>query len=265
MKNNGSVNVLGVPFSRVSIEETLDYMTQWALSKEPHHVVAVNPECVMIAQGDDEFRSVLQRASLRLADGVGIVWAARLLGRPVKGRVTGVDTVRAFSRIASERGFRFFLLGAAPGIAEKAAEVLVKENEGLQIVGTYAGSPSPAEEEAICERIRSVRPHALFVAYGAPRQDVWLARNQEKLAVPLVMGVGGTLDFIAGSVRRAPHWMQRTGLEWLYRLSQEPSRWKRMLRLPHFAILVIMDKLKTRNQKRDDDGEVELDGKSPGR
>jgi N-acetylglucosaminyldiphosphoundecaprenol N-acetyl-beta-D-mannosaminyltransferase len=246
----GTVNILGIPFNRISMEDTLKHMTQWATSDELHHVVAVNPECVMIAQRDLEFRTVLQRASLRLADGVGIVWAAKMLGQPVNGRVTGVDTVRAFSRIAGEKGYRFFLLGAAPGTAEKVAAVLMKENAGLNVVGTFSGSPDPAEEDAICERIRHTRPHVLFVAYGAPKQDLWLARNQKRLGVPLVMGVGGTFDFIAGTVKRAPRWMQRTGLEWLFRLKQEPSRWRRMLRLPHFAILVIMDVLNVLVSKR---------------
>ncbi|MBN1967050.1 MAG: WecB/TagA/CpsF family glycosyltransferase, partial [Anaerolineae bacterium] len=139
-------------------------------------------------------------------------------------------------------GWRLFLLGAAPGVAERTAAVLECDYPGLQIAGTYAGSPAPQEEEAIIERVNASGADILFVAYGAPRQDDWIARNRERLNVRVAMGVGGSFDFIAGVVPRAPRWMQQIGLEWLFRLIRQPWRWRRMLRLPRFIWAVLWHK-----------------------
>jgi N-acetylglucosaminyldiphosphoundecaprenol N-acetyl-beta-D-mannosaminyltransferase len=174
-------------------------------------------------------------------DGIGLVWASRWLGRPLRQRVSGSDLVPRLAALAAARGWSIFLLGAAPGVAGVAAAKLRAANPTLRIAGTYAGSPSPDEEEAIVARIRAAAPQMLFVAYGAPAQDLWIARNLARLGVPVAIGVGGTLDFIAGTRRRAPAWVQRVGLEWLYRLWQEPRRWRRMLALPHAAWLVFWE------------------------
>lgn len=237
-----AVDILGIPIHDVSMEETIGAYTQMALSGTPHHVMTVNPEFVMIAQHDEAFRTVLTRASLCVADGIGIVWASRLLGRPLRERITGSDSIPRFASAAAAHGIRIFLLGAAPGVAEEAARVLVARNPGLQIVGTYAGSPSVEEENEICGRIVRARPHVLLVAYGPPKQDLWIARTQARLRVPLAIGVGGTFDFIAGRVKRAPRWVQCVGCEWLYRLLREPRRWRRMLTLPQFAAAVIHER-----------------------
>jgi N-acetylglucosaminyldiphosphoundecaprenol N-acetyl-beta-D-mannosaminyltransferase len=232
------VEIVGIPINRISSEDVTNTLVKWALGQQPHHVVTVNPEFVMIGQENKEFLQVLKSASLRIADGIGILWASYLLGKPITERVTGVDTVRSFTKEASKHGVRFFFLGAAPGIAELAADSLRKEYPGLQIVGTYAGTPKVEDEEEICERIKSVHPQVLFVAYGAPIQDLWIARTAHKLKIPVAIGVGGTFDFLAGTAIRAPRWMRRSGLEWLFRLIQEPRRWRRMLRLPRFVIAV---------------------------
>jgi N-acetylglucosaminyldiphosphoundecaprenol N-acetyl-beta-D-mannosaminyltransferase len=233
------VNIIGVPVNRLSFNESISTMLRWAQEPGHHHVVTVNPEFVMIAQKDEAFRNVLWNASLRIPDGIGIVAAAKLLGKPVHERVTGVDTVRTLAREGAKYGLRFFLLGAAPGVAERAAEILCTEYPGLIIAGTYAGSPTLEEEDEICMRIQSAHPHVLLVAYGAPKQDLWIARTAHKLHIPLALGIGGTFDFIAGTMKRAPVWMQKLGIEWLFRLLQEPARWKRMLRLPQFALAVV--------------------------
>jgi N-acetylglucosaminyldiphosphoundecaprenol N-acetyl-beta-D-mannosaminyltransferase len=236
-----AVRLLGVPVHLVTPEETMRRLEEFVEDGRPHHVVTVNPEFIMAAQKNAEFYRVLNAAHLALPDGIGVVWACRLMGYPLTERVTGVDTVQAVARLAARRRWRLFLLGAAPGIAEQAAAVLQRANPGLQIAGTYAGSPAPAEEDHIVEMVRAAAPHFLFVAYGAPQQDLWIARNLARLGVPVAMGVGGTFDFLAGKARRAPAWMQRAGLEWLYRLMQEPRRWRRMLALPRFALCVLWE------------------------
>lgn len=234
----GSVRILGVRVDKVTTEQALGAMERFIAEGRPHQIVTLNPEFVMEAQRNPEFRVTLEEADLALPDGVGLLWAARLLGQPLPERVTGSDTVPLIAEMSARRGYRLYLLGAAPGVAEKAAEALRRKYPGVQIVGTYAGSPDPAEEEGIIARIREASPDFLFVAYGAPRQDLWIHRNLSRLGVPVCMGVGGTLDFIAGVAVRAPRWMRKMGLEWLHRLLHQPWRWRRMLALPRFAYLV---------------------------
>ncbi len=236
------VNILGVRVNNVTTEETLALIEQYIAEGKPRQIATVNSEFIVRAQQDDVFRVVLDGCDLALPDGAGLLWAARLLGKPLRERVTGADTVPLIAGLSAARGYRLYLLGAAPGVAEQAASVLRRDYPGLQIVGTYAGSPDPLEEEKIVARIVATSPDLLFVAYGAPRQDVWIHRNLERLGVPVCMGVGGTFDFIAGVAVRAPLWMQRAGLEWLYRLLREPWRWRRMLALPRFAWRVLQQR-----------------------
>ncbi|MGE5314912.1 MAG: WecB/TagA/CpsF family glycosyltransferase [Acidobacteriota bacterium] len=244
-----AVDILGIPIHDVSMEETMDLFVEMALSGSPHHVMTVNPEFIMIARKNPEFFSVLRRASLCVADGMGILWGSRILGRPVAERITGSDSIPRFASLAARHGIRFFLLGAAPGVAEEAARILTERNPGLVIAGTYAGSPAVEEEDEICGMIERSGAQVLLVAYGPPKQDLWIARTQSRLMMPLAIGVGGTFDFIAGKARRAPLWMQRAGLEWLYRLMREPKRWKRMLTLPEFAFAIVREKFFTHTEE----------------
>ncbi len=241
-----TVRFLGIPVHNVDSREALQILDSFIRERKPRQVVTVNPEFVMAAQRDAAFRDVLLRADLSLPDGVGLLLGARILGTPLKERVTGVDTVVRMAALAAERGYRLYLLGAAPGVAEETARRLVQANPGLRIAGTYAGSPAPEEEDAIVARITAAAPDVLFVAYGAPKQDLWVARNLERLQVPVAMGVGGAFDFIAGRAKRAPVWMQRMGLEWLHRLIHQPWRWRRMLALPRFLFAVIAARLTRR-------------------
>jgi len=233
------VDVLGVQVASLTREEAMTRLCHMARDGGSHHVVTVNPEFVMMAQHDPAFRRVLNAADLAIPDGAGIVWAARLLHGCHCERITGVDSVLSLACYAADADLRPFLLGAAPGVGEQTAEVLRRRYPGLQIAGVYAGSPTPEEEDAIVTRILDARPDLLFVAYGAPQQDLWIARTRQRLQVPLAMGVGGSFDFISGRRRRAPLWMQRWGLEWLNRLYHEPWRWRRMLALPRFALAVL--------------------------
>lgn len=234
------VTILGVALDNLTQREALRRLANFIESGQPHHVVTVNPEFVMIARNDAEFRHVLKTADLVLADGIGLIWASRLLGQPLKERVTGVDTTDRLAALAAEKGYRMFLLGAREGVSAAAGDVLQQRYPGLMVAGAYAGTPSLEDESDIVERVRTAAPHILLVAYGAPEQDLWIRRNLASLGVPLAMGVGGAFDFISGRVPRAPRWMQRAGLEWLYRLIREPKRWRRMLRLPRFALLVLL-------------------------
>jgi len=234
-----SVSVLGVRVDDVTSDEALRRIEDFIGQGMPHQVVTVNPEFIIAARSDPHFRQILNSAALSLPDGVGLLWATRFLGRPLRERVTGVDTVERVAELAARKGYRLFLLGAREGVAARAARVLKKRYPGLSVAGTYAGSPSPHEEDEIVELVREAKPDVLFVAYGAPQQEKWIARNLKRLGVPVAMGVGGAFDFIAGVVPRAPRWMQRWGLEWLYRLIRQPWRWRRMLALPRFVWLVL--------------------------
>ena len=230
-----AVNILGVRVDDVTFDEALDRIATFVAERTPRQVATVNTEFIMAAQKDQAFRAVLNSCALNLPDGAGVVWAARRLGRPLRMRVPGVDTVERISERASREGWKLFLLGAAEGVAQKTADVFASRYREVQCVGALSGSPREEDEGEIVAVIRAAAPDVLYVAFGAPAQNMWIARNLSKLDVPVCMGVGGAFDFIAGVTRRAPVWMQRLNLEWLHRLLLQPWRWRRMLALPVFA------------------------------
>ena len=231
-----SIPLLGIPVHAVTMADTLALVEGYMAEPRLHQIATVNPEFVMAAQSDAEFRRVLEQADLCLPDGVGLLYAARRYGRRLPERVPGSELVYRLAGRAAARGWPLFLLGAAPGVADEAAGVLCSLYPNLCVAGTYAGSPDPAENEAIVRHVNDSGAALLFVAYGAPKQDKWIARNRAALpAVRVAIGVGGSLDFVTGRAVRAPRWMQRLGLEWLHRLIREPWRWRRMMALPRFA------------------------------
>jgi N-acetylglucosaminyldiphosphoundecaprenol N-acetyl-beta-D-mannosaminyltransferase len=194
----------------------------------------------MEARRNPSFRAVLQAADLNTPDGFGILLAARWLGTPLRGRVTGVELTLGLAQLAAMRGYRIFLLGAAPGVAEAAAAALVKRWPTLCIAGCYSGSPAPEHDEQQRQIIALAHPHILLVAYGHPRQELWIARNQPFLQVPLAIGVGGTFDYLAGKVPRAPRFIRQLGLEWVFRLVMQPTRWRRIIdAVPLFLFTVL--------------------------
>lgn len=237
-----AVPILQVPVHDVTIEETLALIDQFVREKTPHQICTVNPEFIMLAQHDAEFRRILNQSALNLPDGIGVVWAARRLGHPLRERVAGSDLVGLIADRAQRTGWRIFLLGAAEGVAEQAVRILRERYSQVNIVGAYAGSPRPEEEADIAAQIRSSNADVLLVAYGAPKQDKWIDRNIQQTGVAVAIGIGGSLDFIVGKQKRAPHWLQRLGLEWLYRLTREPWRWRRQLALPRFVWQVLFVK-----------------------
>ncbi len=198
-----------------------------------HQIVTINSDFIRKARQDADFRDVLNRADLAVADGMPLVWLSRLRGSPLPERVAGLELVEDCCRAAAREGVGLFLLGAAPGVAEAAGRVLATRHAGLRIAGTYSppfGPPSAEEDARMVAAIRAAGRCVLFVAFGAPRQDRFISRHLIELDIPVGMGVGCAFDILSGSVRRAPRWMQRGGLEWAWRLAQEPRRlWRRYL------------------------------------
>jgi len=234
--------ILGIPIHPMTYTFLRAIIDNWIEMRIPRQLCTVNPEFLMTAQHDSIFYQILKRADLCMPDGVGLLWAARRLGQPLPERVTGSDGMPRIAEWAAACGWKLFLLGAAPGIAAQAATILQARYPGLQIAGTYAGNPGADQEDDIVARVNRSGADILFVAYGAPAQDKWIARNLHRLDTIINMGVGGAFDFISGTAPRAPLWMQRAGLEWLYRLIRQPWRWRRMLRLPLFVFAVLLRK-----------------------
>ena len=233
--------LLGVGVDRVTIEQAADWAVTAVAAHDgaAHQIVTINPEFVIAARRHRAFRDVLNRANLATADGIGIVWAARILGDHLPERVGGVELLERLAAKMQARRMSLFLLGAADGVAAEAARALLLRYPRLVIAGTYAGSPRSVEASEIVDRIRRARPDILLVAFGAPAQDLWIARHQPRIGVPVAMGVGGAFDYLAGRATRAPRAIQRAGFEWLYRLLHQPWRWRRMLALPRFGVMVI--------------------------
>ncbi len=225
--NRESVAVLGVPFDNVTMEEAVELIDDKINEGGFHQVATANVDFLMHAIHDPHLQEILCSCDLVVADGMPIVWAARLMGARLKGRVSGVDLVPRMAELAARRGYGIYLLGATEESSRRAAEILEQRYPGLRIVGRYTPPFASIEEmdhEGILARIELARPDILLVAMGNPKQEKWLAMHRDRLTVPLCMGVGGSLDFIAGAVSRAPEWMQNSGLEWFYRACQEPGR-----------------------------------------
>ena len=228
------VVILGIPIDNLDMEEALDCIDEFIrvgrATGKSHQIATVNTDFVVKSLQDPELRYLLQEADLTTADGMPLVWGARLLGVPLKERVAGADMVPALAARAAEKGYSMYFLGAAPGVAARAAEILQNRHPGLKIAGVHSPPKSSVLEMplSIIEDIKTANPDILLVAFGNPKQEKWIGMYARELNVPVMIGVGGTFDFIAGMTKRAPLWMQRIGLEWLHRLLQEPRRlWRR--------------------------------------
>lgn len=235
-----SRDILGIRVDDVTYGEALEIIESFIAEGGPHQVATPNPEFVVYAQTCPEFRKVLNESALSIPDGGGLLVAGRLLKRPIREQVRGTDLVYQLMERAAQRGYSVFLLGAGPGVAEEAARQFVRTYPGLRVIGTYAGSAdSAADEETRAVIMSKGRPDIILVAFGAPKQDLWLARNLPELGIPVGIGVGGVFDFASGRVKRAPAWVRKLGMEWLYRLVKQPWRWRRQLALPRFLLLVL--------------------------
>jgi N-acetylglucosaminyldiphosphoundecaprenol N-acetyl-beta-D-mannosaminyltransferase len=230
--------VLGVRVDCLDMQAALERIEKLVGAGGPHLVATVNPEFIMRARRDPEFARVLESADLCLADGTGVVWAARRQGCSMSAPVTGTDLIPPLAALCAKRGFRLFLLGAEPGVAAELASRLRNQHPELA-VAAHAGSPDPSADEETLTLIRDHRPQIILVAFGAPKQELWMDRLKDRLGVAVGIGVGGAFDYITGRVPRAPRWMRRAGLEWLYRLLHQPWRVRRMAVLPAYAIKVL--------------------------
>jgi N-acetylglucosaminyldiphosphoundecaprenol N-acetyl-beta-D-mannosaminyltransferase len=237
-----TITILGIPIHDLTYDEALVQLEALVASGEPHQVVTVNPEFLVVAQEQPQFRRVLQAATLALADGAGLQVGALLQGRRFRSRVAGSELLYRLAPLAAAKGWRLFFLGAAPGVAAQAAATLQASHPGLQVEVNPA-DPTPEGTAAALVHIQATRPQVLLVAYGAPRQDLWIAEHGTEAGVPVMMGIGGGLDYVAGTIPRAPALWRRLGLEWLYRLWQQPWRWRRQLRLLRFLWLLAVRRL----------------------
>lgn len=235
----GKVNILGVQVDMVNAAEAAGKIIEMLEENRPHNVYTPNSEIIMMAYKDAEFCRLLNDADLLTADGIGVVYASRILGRPIAERAAGYDIARLVLEHIAESGHRLFLFGGKPGVAEQAQERLLQEHPFLNIVGCRNGYFDAAEEPEIIDAINRSGADIVFVCLGAPAQEKWIDRNMNQLHVKVLMGIGGSLDVFAGNVERAPQKWQDLGLEWLYRLIKEPRRFVRMLALPKFALTVL--------------------------
>lgn len=231
MKNFEKIFLLGVGFTDAVEREVLEFIvTGLEQQTEKYYVVTPNPELLVIASKDKHYRDILNRAKLALPDGIGVITGAQLLGTPLKQRIHGVDLVKSLCREVSNQPITVGFLGAGPNVAEVASQCLIKECPGLK-VGLVAGEWSLA--------LKDKKIDILFVAFGSPKQEIWIAENLEKIPAKVVIGVGGAFDFISGRVPRAPKVLRSLGFEWLYRLIIQPWRIKRQLSLITFVFLIL--------------------------
>lgn len=231
------INVLNVLFNNVTRSEAVNIAMDFINKHTGAYVVTPNPEIVMEAASNAQLKKALDNASLTLPDGIGIVYGAKILGTPLKEKVPGIDFASDLMKRLSEQKGSVYLLGAKPGIAEKAAVNLTNMYPGLVISGVSDGYFK--DDCGIIEEINYLKPNLLLVCLGFPKQEIWMYEKREQLDVGLMAGLGGSLDVFAGVVTRAPVVWQNLGLEWLYRLIKQPSRLGRMLRLPLFLLCVI--------------------------
>ncbi len=222
------IRVWGVPLQPLTFEQTVDVVDAWIGSqRKPSYFITANLNYVMLSHQHAELAEVNRHAAFLVADGMPLVWYSRLLGRPLPQRVAGSDLIYALCRRASRRGYRVFFLGGLPEVAEAAASRLVRMYPGLQLAGVESPPFRPLsdrETEALCRRVREAGTDLLFVAFGQPKGELWIHRNLHRLGVPMSVQLGASFDFVAGRVRRAPRWMQRSGLEWLHRVASDPRR-----------------------------------------
>ena len=233
-----TVDILGVNIDKITAEYALKKAERYVRTPGVSVIYTPNPEIVMAAYENPEFRKVLNEADMCTPDGIGVVYASRMIHNPVPERVAGFDLACGLLESISKTGESVFLFGAAPGVAETAKARLEEKYPGLKVAGTHHGYFKPEEEAEIVEEINASGASLLFVCLGAPKQEKWIHRNRERLRVNLCMGVGGALDVFAGNVKRAPEFFIKCNLEWFYRFCKQPSRLGRFAALPKFMLTV---------------------------
>lgn len=236
------IDVLDVGFDNITMDQAVETAQQHMRNRDAAIVVTPNPEIIMAARTDAALREHLQRADLVLADGIGVIYGAKLLGTPLQARLPGIDFAAALLKKLAQQKGSVFLFGAKPGVAEQAGARLCTQYPGLVLAGTHHGYFQ--DSEPVLNAINVAKPDLLLVCLGCPKQEHWMFQHREALDVGLMAGLGGSLDVFAGNVKRAPALFQKLGLEWFYRLCKEPKRIGRMMKLPHFLILVVVRRLR---------------------
>jgi N-acetylglucosaminyldiphosphoundecaprenol N-acetyl-beta-D-mannosaminyltransferase len=224
MISEARIEIMGCQIDNLSMEETLQTIEGFINSGRPHQHVVVNVDKLVKANRDPELRRIINDCALINVDGMPVVWASRLLGRSLKARVAGVDLFEALMKRSAEKGWRVFLLGAKEEVVSGVKQLYEQKYTGLIVAGYRNGYWKPEEEPGVVEIIKAAKADLLFVAISSPKKEQFLGRYQGEMKVPFAMGVGGTFDVAVGKVKRAPVWMQKTGLEWFYRFLQEPRR-----------------------------------------
>lgn len=233
------VNILGVNVDMVTIDEAAEEIYSFLATDSMHSVYTPNSEIIMLAYKDSEFADLINRSDILTADGIGVVYASKILKKPIKERAAGYDIARKVLEKLNGSDYKLFLFGGKPGVAEEAKAKLEEEYTSLKIVGTRNGYFKSDEEAGIIEEINASGADIVFVCLGAPAQEKFIDRNRGKLKTKAALGIGGSLDVFAGKVERAPEFWQKAGLEWFYRLMKEPKRIGRMMALPKFGLTVL--------------------------
>ena len=232
------IDILGVKVDSVTMAQAVAQVEGYMDERKNVLIATANAEMIMRATHDEELKNILNDAALVVPDGAGTVWAAHHLGYEMPERVAGFDLAQELMRIAPSKKQKVFFFGSAPGVAEKAKAKAEELYPGIEIVGTRDGYFKPADEPAIIEEIKAAQPDLLLAALGVPKQEKWLNAHLKELGVPVAIGVGGTLDVMAGVMKRAPYWMQKAKLEWLFRGLLQPKRAGRLMALPKFVLKV---------------------------
>lgn len=242
LKKVPTVPIFGIQVCKWGMSDTVSYLTEAITMRTPHQVITANPIMVMAALNDPAYRTVMEHAELIVPDGTGVVWAANVGGDPVQERVAGFDLLHELMRTGEGYHWRVYLLGSTAEVIQETASKLQLQYPGVEIVGYRDGYFGSDEDQMVIEQIKATKPDILFVARASDTQEPWIYRYKEQLDVPLMMGVGGSFDVISGKTKRAPKVFQKLRSEWLYRLLSEPTRYRRMLALPQFAVKVLRDK-----------------------
>lgn len=240
-----SIEILGVRFDLVGFHQAAGIVCDWLNDKEKRYIVTPNPEFIVAAQKDEKFKQILNNSDLSITDGSGIQIAARFLGMPVPQRITGTDFMQELCEKFAEEQIPIFLLGGRDGVVKKCAEKLKDDFPDLRIAGTFEGMAGETGDRETINAINGTNAQVVFVAYGAPKQERWIARNLPKLSkIKVAMGVGGAFDYISGEISRAPILMRKMGLEWLWRLFKQSKRLGRIFRaVIIFPLLVLKEKI----------------------
>lgn len=241
--NMKHVKIMGVPFLHIDQKNFVDLLVERASNKEKTFVITANPEIVMRANEEPQLMKYINEATYICADGIGVVKAAAILGEELPGRVTGYDTMIELLKIGQEKRYKIYLLGAQKETLDKTVANINRDYPNVEIVGHHDGF-FDWDNNSIAEEAAALKPDFIFIALGVPRQEKWISENMDKFSHGVFMGIGGSFDVIAGTVKRAPVIWQNLNLEWFYRLVNQPSRWKRMLVLPQFALKVFSMKRK---------------------